>query len=61
MVSCPSLLLLGGSDRMTPPHAAEPLAAALTDSTTVILPEAGHMMMIEQPDAVIDALAAFLR
>ena len=59
-VTCPTLLLLGELDLMTRPKAAKPLATALPDGTTVILPGAGHVMMMEQPDAVIDTLAGFL-
>ena len=55
-VACPTLLLLGALDRMTPPAKAEPLAHAIKPSRTVILPAAGHMLMSERPDAVIDAL-----
>jgi pimeloyl-ACP methyl ester carboxylesterase len=59
-VDHPTLLLLGELDIMTRPAAARPLAAALPDAATVILPGAGHLMMIEQPDPVIDTLADFL-
>lgn len=55
-VACPTLLLLGAADRMTPPAEAKPLAEAIKPSRTVILPAAGHMLMGERPDAVIDAL-----
>ena len=59
-VTCPALLLLGSDDRMTPARAAAPLAEALADSSTVLLERAGHMMMVEQPDETLDALAAFM-
>lgn len=59
-VTCPTLLLLGEIDRMTPPPAARELATRLSDGRTVILPRAGHMMMVEQPDATIDALAELI-
>jgi pimeloyl-ACP methyl ester carboxylesterase len=55
-IACPTLLLLGADDRMTPPAKAKPLSAAIALSRTVVLPEAGHMLMTERPDAVIDAL-----
>ena len=55
-VACPTLLLLGALDRMTPPAKAKPLADAIRRARTVILPAAGHMLMSERPDAVIDAL-----
>jgi len=55
-VTCPALLLVGSADRMTPPAQARPLAQKLTEQRTVKLAGAGHMMMIEQPDATIAAL-----
>lgn len=55
-VTCPTLLLLGDGDRMTPPQAARPLAQAITGAETVVLPRCGHMMSVEQPDAVLDRL-----
>ncbi len=55
-VACPALLLLGDSDRMTPPQAARSLAEAIAGSETVVLPRCGHMMSVEQPDAVLDHL-----
>jgi pimeloyl-ACP methyl ester carboxylesterase len=59
-VACPALLLLGAEDRMTPPAKAKSLAAVLANAKAVILPGTGHMMMTEAPDAVIDALLAFV-
>lgn len=59
-VLCPTLLLLGEIDRMTPPSGARELATRLTDARTVILPHTGHMMMIEEPDRTIDALAEII-
>ncbi|HWK43993.1 MAG TPA: alpha/beta hydrolase [Stellaceae bacterium] len=54
-VTCPTLLVLGAEDRMTPPGKAAPLAAAIADSRTIVIPDAGHMMMIEQPTATLRA------
>jgi pimeloyl-ACP methyl ester carboxylesterase len=59
-VDCPTLLLLGGADRMTPPKGAAPLAEALANAETVVLPGTGHMMTIEEPDRTLDALKAFI-
>ncbi|WP_420406195.1 alpha/beta fold hydrolase [Nisaea sp.] len=58
-LSCPTLLLCGADDKMTPAKLARPLADALADCTTAVLPGAGHMMMIEQPDETLDVLADF--
>jgi len=59
-VECPTLLLLGAIDAMTPPKAAQSLAKSIRNSTQVVLPNVGHMMTIEAPDATTDALREFL-
>ncbi len=59
-VRCPALLILGARDIMAPPRAAKELAEALPDVQTITLPGCGHSMMAEEPDAVLDALVAFL-
>ena len=45
---------------MAPTKAAEALIATLADKRVVTLPDCGHAMMAEQPDAVLDALRNFL-
>ena len=57
-VACPTLLVQGTRDMMTPPKSARQLAASIAQATVVTV-DAGHQMMAEQPDAVLDALAAF--
>ena len=59
-VQCPSLVAVGARDIMAPPKNAQGLIAALPNARTVTLPDCGHAMMAEQPDAVLDALRAFL-
>jgi len=59
-VRCPTLLVIGARDQMTPPRAAKPVADALADARVVTIPDTGHAMMAEQPDAVLDALRSFL-
>lgn len=59
-VSCPALFVLGDSDQMTPAAKAKPLAAAIAGSRTVVVAGAGHFMMVERPDATLDALRSFL-
>jgi pimeloyl-ACP methyl ester carboxylesterase len=57
-VACPTLFVLGARDVMTPPRSAQALTAAIGHGKIVTV-DAGHAMMAEQPDAVLDALAAF--
>ncbi|TFW17495.1 alpha/beta fold hydrolase [Duganella callida] len=57
-VHCPTLFIFGASDVMTPPKAARTLTAALPHARSVTV-QAGHAMMVEQPDAINDALLKF--
>jgi pimeloyl-ACP methyl ester carboxylesterase len=57
-VRCPVLFVFGTRDVMTPPRSAQALTAALKHGKIVTV-DAGHAMMAEQPDAVLDALIAF--
>jgi pimeloyl-ACP methyl ester carboxylesterase len=59
-VECPVLFVLGKSDAMTPPKAAQSLQQKARDGRTVLV-DGGHQMMTEAPDAVLFALRDFLR
>lgn len=59
-VECPTLLLLGEADRMTPARNAGPLEEAIANCRKVILPEAGHMMSVEAPRETLKALHQFI-
>ena len=58
-IQCPTLVIAGDVDRMTPSRQAEKLAEAIEGARFVSLPGCGHMMMVEQPDATLDALLLF--
>jgi pimeloyl-ACP methyl ester carboxylesterase len=60
-VRCPALVVIGGSDSMTPPKIGRQLAEKISSSRTVVIPDSGHMMMYEAPDAMLDALVEFFR
>jgi pimeloyl-ACP methyl ester carboxylesterase len=55
-ITVPATFILGERDMMTPAKAGRALAAALPKSRTVVLPGAGHMMMVERPDELLAAL-----
>jgi pimeloyl-ACP methyl ester carboxylesterase len=57
---CPALIISGSRDLMTHPKTAAKLAATIKDARSVSLDGAGHALMAEQPDAVLDALRAFI-
>jgi len=59
-VTCPVQVLSGERDMMTPVRAAQALARKFPQARMDILPQCGHMMMGEKPDATLDALRDFL-
>ena len=59
-VACPTLLVLGGDDKMTPARAGRKLAEAIPGARVELIARSGHMMMTEQPDATLDALRSLI-
>lgn len=59
-VRCPTLLILGRRDVMTPLRATKSLRDAIPSAEVVEVDAAGHALMSEAPDEVLDALRAFL-
>jgi len=57
-ISCPTLFVLGKHDMMTPPRSTTLLTDAIAHGTIVNV-DAGHAMLAEAPDAVLDALLGF--
>jgi pimeloyl-ACP methyl ester carboxylesterase len=58
-ISVPTLILCGTEDRMTPLKYSEYLHDKIAASRLVTVPGAGHMVMLEQPDVVAEALDEF--
>ncbi len=54
--SCATLVVAGANDQMTPAKAGIAVADKLPGALLVTLPNCGHSMMSEQPNAVLDAL-----
>jgi pimeloyl-ACP methyl ester carboxylesterase len=59
-VKCPTLFVLGKRDVMTPPRAAKSLQEQIPGARTVVIESSGHGLMVEAPDATLDALIEFL-
>lgn len=57
-VTCPTVLVLGDGDLMTPAGKGKALAAALPGAKTVVVANSGHFMMVERPDETLEALKA---
>ncbi len=60
-IQCPTLVLTGRQDSWSGPAQHEAMAAAIQNATLVIVEQSGHMCTMEQPQAVNEALAAWLR
>lgn len=58
-VRCPTLVMVGGNDVMTPPKVGQKLAQAIEGSQFITLPACGHMLFSEAPDAMLDGLIGF--
>ncbi|GHA44618.1 alpha/beta hydrolase [Amylibacter ulvae] len=59
-ISCPTLCILAGKDKMTPIKAGRKMHAAIKGAKLIELPDAGHMLTGEKPFEVNKALREFL-
>ena len=57
----PTLVLTGDKDKMIPKEHSELIVERLPDAEFVVVPDAGHMVLLEKPDEVSAALTALLR
>ncbi|MYZ18828.1 alpha/beta hydrolase, partial [Streptomyces sp. SID337] len=56
----PVLVLAGDEDLVTPSEHSEAIAHLLPDAELVLVPDAGHLVMLEHPEVVMDRLADLL-
>jgi len=59
-ITCPTLVMVGDADALTPPAAAKEIAAGIPGARLVIVPDCGHLSTLEQPQAVNQALAEWM-
>ena len=59
-VSVPTLVVSGDADLLTPPKYGAYLREHIPGAQMALIPNAGHMMALENPEALIDHLGAFL-
>jgi pimeloyl-ACP methyl ester carboxylesterase len=60
-IRCPTLVLVGEADQLTPPDRAQEIANGIRGATLVTVDRCGHLSALEQPDAVNEALLSLLR
>jgi pimeloyl-ACP methyl ester carboxylesterase len=59
-IACPTLVLCGRNDVLTPLAYSEEIAAAVPDARLVVVEASGHLPALEQPEAVNQALEQWL-
>lgn len=60
-VACPTLVVVGSDDTVTPLERAEEMAGLIPNARLEVVEKSGHLSPLEQPDAVSALMAAWLR
>jgi len=60
-LTCPTQFILGKRDKMTPVKSGLALAAKIKGADCKVLEDAGHMMMLENPNAVFKIMRKFIK
>lgn len=55
-IPCPTLVVVGSDDRITPLDNAEELAAGIPNSRLVVIPDCGHLSTLERPAETTETL-----
>ena len=59
-IACPTLVLVGDGDELTPPVLSQEIAAAVPGARLVVVPDCGHLSTLERPQAVTQALVEWM-
>lgn len=59
-ITCPTLVLAGRDDAVTPPKLQLELATLIPNATLVLIPRCGHLAPLERPEAVTRQLRLWL-
>jgi 3-oxoadipate enol-lactonase len=60
-ITCPTLVIVGEHDALTPLPVAQEYAAKIASAQLAVIPRAGHLSNLEQPEAFLEAVRNFLR
>ena len=59
-VTCPTVVMCGDGDQLTPPECSREIATLIPDAELVMIPRCGHMLTMERPEEVNAALLRWL-
>ncbi len=60
LLRCPTLVMCGDADQLTPPECSHEIAALVPGAQLVVVPRCGHMLTMEKPDMVNATLKSWL-
>jgi pimeloyl-ACP methyl ester carboxylesterase len=58
---CPTLVVVGDEDKLTPPELAVEIAQGIPDARLEVVAECGHLSTLDQPERVTTILASWMR
>ncbi len=59
-IACPTLVLVGEGDELTPPVLSQEIAAGIPGARLKIIADCGHLSTVERPQAVTQALVEWM-
>lgn len=59
-IGCPTLVIVGDGDVLTPPERAEEIANGIPGARLSVIRDSGHLSTLEQPGAVTRSMVEFL-
>ena len=59
-IVCPTLVIVGEQDALTPPGVAQEYAAKIPGAQLFVITNAGHLSNLEHPEAFLQAVRGFL-
>ena len=60
-ITCPTLIIVGEEDKLTPPNDAEKMHQAIASSKLQVISGVGHLSNLEKPDAFNQVVGNFLK
>ena len=59
-IACPTLVVVGAEDKISPPAEMAEMASAISGSRLLEIAGAGHLSNLEKPNDFVDAVANFI-
>jgi len=60
-IGCPTLVLVGDGDQLTPPELSAEIAGGIPGARLVVVAGSGHLTPLDQPEQVTKALVEWLQ